>query len=365
MLFLITGQPGNGKTLHALTLVEKLRTDPASLAIGRQVYYWGIPQLDRPWHKLGTDEDWIAARQSDWSGDCPWYDLPDGSIVVVDECQHVFRPRKQGAAVPKRVSQLETHRHRGFDIFVITQHPQLLDINVRKLVGRHIHVKRNFGREVATLYQWEECVNPQDKGVTNRALKTTWSFPKDVYGWYHSAEVHTVKKDFPLKPVLTIVGSLVAVALLVWFTVHRLRARADAAPVEVAASQSAPLETEKVASWSTQDFVPRVPTWHWSAPFYDQVAKVQNAPRVIGCMRMDYGDRVECRCSNGQGDAQVDDLTCHNFMEGRIYDPTRPPEDIKAENIRRLESSAKQGGDSAQSGTTYTQPRQTEAAGRS
>jgi len=354
MLVLITGQPGNGKTLHALGLVEKLRTDPASVAIGREVYQSGINNLALPWRELADPHDWPS--------------LPDGSIVVLDECQRAFPPRKQGAAIPESVKQFETHRHRGFDIFLITQHPQLLDINVRKLVGRHIHVKRNFGREVATLYQWEECVNPQDKGITNRALKTTWAYPKEHYAWYHSAEVHTVKKDFPVKPVAVLAFSVLAIVGLGWFATDRLMHK-EKEPVVAAESSALPSAvTEKpTSSWSTDSFVSRVAAWQWSAPFYDEIAKVQSPPRIIGCMQIDYGDRVECRCSNGQGDAQVDELMCHNFMQGRIYDPTRPPEDIKAENIRRLDASQRNdaSGEGDSTGTTLSPPRQTEAAGRS
>jgi len=354
MLVLVTGQPGNGKTLHTLGLVEKLRADPASVAIGREVYQSGINNLSLPWRELSDPMEWPS--------------LPDGSIVVIDECQRVFPPRKQGAAIPEAVKQFETHRHRGFDIYLITQHPQLLDINVRKLVGRHIHVKRNFGREVATLYQWEECVNPQDKGITNRALKTTWPYPKEQYGWYHSAEVHTVKKDFPVKPVAVLGGSLVAIALLGWFAFHALGPKGqEADKVAEASPGSSHIEAgleSSVRSWSTRDFVPRVASWHWSAPFYDEVAKVASAPRITGCMQMDYGDRVECKCSNGQGDAQVDEMMCHDYMQGRVYDPSRQPEDIKAENIRRLDaaSQSNRSDEGGSTGTTFTPPRQTSSS---
>jgi len=341
MLFLITGQPGNGKTLHTLGLVEKLRSDPASVAIGRKVYYWGIPDLALPWEKLGTDEEWLQARHPKWSGDCPWYDLPDGSIVVIDECQHVFRPRKQGAETPRRVSEFETHRHRGFDVFLITQHPQLIDINVRKLVGRHIHVRRTFGQETATLLQWEVATDPNDRAARNQALSTRWTFPKEHYAWYKSAEVHTVKKELPKKPLLILAGSVVAVALLAWFAGHRLMSQADTAEVAKSSpsSISSPMDM-RGPTWSSDAFAPRVDHWSWSQPFYDKVAEVQSAPRVTGCMLMDYGNgKRECKCSNGQGVAQVRPNVCHDFMQGRVYDPLREYEDKKAANIAYLNAS--------------------------
>jgi zona occludens toxin len=320
MLVLVTGQPGNGKTLYTLGLVEQLRQES-----GRPVYQSGIPELSLPWGEL---PDATA-----------WPDLPDGSIVCIDECQRVFPPRKQGAASPRHVSEFETHRHRGFDVYLVTQHPQLLDIAVRKLVGRHYHVKRNFGREVATVYQWEECVNPQDRGIEGKALKTDFRFPKDRYAWYKSAEVHTVKKDFPWRKVGLAAGSLLACVGLFVFAFHKLTGKSEARIANgVAAVSSGGPAQAAPARWSVDSFTDRSPKWLWSAPFYDSVAKIQSAPTITGCMEMQVGGRVECKCSNGQGVAQVDELTCHQWMQGWHYDPTKPAENVKEENIRRLDS---------------------------
>lgn len=327
MLTLITGQPGNGKTLHALGLVEKLRQES-----GRPVFQSGILDLTLPWAALDEPEKWP--------------DLPNGSIVIIDECQRVFPPRKQGAAVPRHVQEFETHRHRGFDIFLVTQHPQLLDINVRKLVGRHLHVKRNFGREVATISQWEMCVNPTDRAEQGKALRSKFVFPKERYGWYRSAEIHTVKKDFPVKPVAVLVGSLVAVVALGWFAAHRLMSQGEDSKV-VSSVLPSPGEKAAADTWGVSSFVPRVPQWQWSAPFYEPVAKVASAPRIIGCMLLQIGNQRQCRCSDGQGDAQVTERECHDYMQGRRFDPLKPYEDIKAENIRRLDA-ASAGNDTVQ-----------------
>ena len=47
MLHVITGLPGNGKTLFTLDYVEKLRKQS-----GRPVYYSSIPELSLPWELL-------------------------------------------------------------------------------------------------------------------------------------------------------------------------------------------------------------------------------------------------------------------------------------------------------------------------
>jgi len=356
MLNLITGQPGNGKTLFTLGLVEKLRLDPASVAGNRKVYQSGIPDLTLPWEPL---ED--PAR---------WFDLPDGSIVVIDECQRVFPPRKVGAAVPRHVQEFETHRHRGFDVFLVTQHPQLLDIAVRKLTGRHYHLRRTFGQEVSTVYQWEECTDPNERGKRNVALQSRFAFPKERYGWYKSAEIHTVKKELPWKPILVLVGSIIGIGLLGWFAASRLGGLKDDKQAENN-KQTSVLEPDRVAAgdWSAHSFVPRVGAWLWSAPFYDQVAKVQSYPRITGCMRIDYGNgRVDCKCSNGQGDAQADEAMCHDYMMGRVFDPMRPYQDAKEANIRYLDAvnGPGQGGagqEEGRTGTTFQAPPPSGVAG--
>ena len=50
-----------------------------------------------------------------------WHEwVPTGAILVIDECQRIFRPRSAGSKVPEFVAQLETHRHKGIDFFLMT-----------------------------------------------------------------------------------------------------------------------------------------------------------------------------------------------------------------------------------------------------
>src|SRR4030067_873930 len=59
------------------------------------------------------------------------------------------------------VAALETHRHGGFDIWLISQHAGLIDANVRKLIGRHIHLREGLlGRY---LYEWAELGAPENR----------------------------------------------------------------------------------------------------------------------------------------------------------------------------------------------------------
>ena len=69
MLTLITGQPGNGKSLYTISFVEAKRQ-----AESRPVFYYGIPELTLPWTQL---ED-----------PTKWYECPEKSIIVIDEVQN-------------------------------------------------------------------------------------------------------------------------------------------------------------------------------------------------------------------------------------------------------------------------------------
>jgi hypothetical protein len=179
MIHLITGLPGQGKTLRCLWLVEELRKKT-----GRQVFFHGINELALPWSELEDPKRWM--------------DLPDGSIVVIDECQKTFRPRPTGSAVPEYVSALETHRHRGFDFYLMTQHPTFIDGNVRKLTDVHEHLMRKFGAAWSTVNEWKGVKENCDKSRAD-AIRSEWKFPKEVYTWYKSAEVHTGRVRVPAK----------------------------------------------------------------------------------------------------------------------------------------------------------------------
>jgi len=315
MLYLVTGQPGNGKTLYSFGIVEDVqkawkKAQPE--APERTVYQSGIPNLLLPWLELDD-----GSR---------WHEQSGGAIVVIDECQRIFPPRKQGAQVPKHVSEFETHRHRGFDIILITQHPQLLDIAVRKLVGRHFHVVRKFGRETAKVLQWERCVDPHDRSVQKDALVTRFPFPKERYKVYKSADVHTVKKDFPIKPVAVLVGSLAGIITAFYIVYDRMTP--DAEEVVAASAAAVPGATWGTSSrgasgaWGEDVFAERVKGIPYSAPMYQAALSVEDVPTVAGCSVMKIGHRTTCTCTTAQGTVlDLEKRLCMSYHERGAFDP--------------------------------------------
>lgn len=98
MLYLITGVPGSGKTLKMISDLMT-RVDLKN----RPIYIEGIEEVKKdviPYLPIPEGESMQTWHK--WA--------PTGAILVIDECQRVFRPRPSGSKVPDYVVELETHR---------------------------------------------------------------------------------------------------------------------------------------------------------------------------------------------------------------------------------------------------------------
>ena len=315
MITLITGLPGNGKTLYALWWVKQ-----KAEAEGRPVFYSGIKDLAIPgWTECDPEK---------------WFELPANSIIVIDECQRVFRPRMHGSTVPPHVSRLETHRHQGVDIVLITQHPMLLDSNARRLVGDHKHVVRKFGMHWSTIHSWTAVKDSCDK---NRAdsMKLEWRYPKDVFSLYKSAEVHTVKRSVPAR-IWLLLAIILAVPSLAWWWWDRRQAEISgegkhapqavsgapghavgtpggAVPGSVAAQ--GPKASLTPSEYAAQ-FAPRVAGLAYTAPVYDGVTMPTEAPFPAACVAA----ASRCTCYSQQATRlDVPDYLCRQLVERGFF----------------------------------------------
>ena len=180
------GPAGCGQNAFTLHIVrERARKE------NRAVYYHGIELL-----KPEEFEGWVKLEDAS-----KWFELPDGAIIVHDEAQTLYRPRGNGAQVPQYVAELETHRHKGHDLYFITQHPMLIDSNVRRLAGEHMHVVRLFGAKVATLHRWAQCKEQCDKSRAD-SIRETVGYPAALFEAYKSATLHTHKARVPKRVFL-------------------------------------------------------------------------------------------------------------------------------------------------------------------
>lgn len=217
MIYLITGVPGSGKSLYAVsTLVQELvaqRVVIDGVETTRRLVVDNIPGLllDHVLMAPGKFAQGQVEPTEDGDGLWNWHKwCKPGDVIVVDEVQRHWRPRGAGTKVKEEIAMLETHRHFGVDFVIITQNGMLLDQNVRRLVGRHQNVRRILGMKRAIIYDWDgysQTMNP-----STATGKSFFNYPKSAYSLYKSSELHTKQKQkIPLwvfVPVLALVGGV-------------------------------------------------------------------------------------------------------------------------------------------------------------
>ncbi len=336
---LITGLQGNGKTLFTIQMVKEL-----SEKENRQVFYHGINELKLPWTLLEKPEDWP--------------NVPDGSMIVLDEAQKAFRTRATGTKVPAHVEALETLRHRGLTLYLITQHPKIIDSNARQLCGRHLHLVRLFGSQRSTVHEWngvrENCDKPYGR---KDSIKKDWGFPKEVFALYKSAEVHTVKRHIPKKVLMMVPLALLAAGGLSYVGYHRVYVPLtnggkmgkavegmQAAPSQGGAaggSGQANYGKPMTATEYVERYAPRVAGLDYTAPVYDELTKPVRVPVPAACVVM----RGVCKCYSQQGTKlQLDKDQCGQVVENGFF-LAFDPEPKRSEQAHQVQM-AREGGES-------------------
>lgn len=293
MLHLITGANGAAKTLNTLKWVRD-----------RQI------KETRPVCHNGRFEPVEGGELSSWKkiDFKDWQAEPDGTIFLIDECHNDMPVRQAGSATPEHIRMLAEHRRRGMDFYLITQHPQNIDSFVRRLIGSpgwHRHLKRTFGADLVRCIEWA-AVNPncEKDGSGKTGTITTIPFPKDVYGWYKSASLHTGKKKIPRQVWVL----LCAVAVVIgggWYGVKKLREtiedpKAPSAKTAPAGGPQSQQPMQRAAPMTAAEYVdarnPRIKDFPHTAPAYDDVTRPTEAPYPAACVQMGK----DCKCYTQQ-----------------------------------------------------------------
>ena len=306
MLYVTTGGMGAGKTLYTLRWVRDLQ-----LASNRPVAIHQVPDKDgvlKPVITLKGDALNWGWKVIDFE---KWQDEPDGTIFIIDECHEVLPTRGATSKAPNdHIKALARHRHRGFDFFLITQHPKNMDSFVRRLIadpGWHRHIKRRRGAEFASVLEWP---NVNEKCESNSAGKTatvtSGRYPKEVFDWYVSASVHTAKFRFP-KQLYWVIAALILVPLLIGGAVYYLKnvkgPSKPAVPGQVTPSGlsfgvAQPGQADAKRPLSTveyvEQFMPRVPSLAYTAPRYDELTTPRRAPYPAACVHSKARDKCQC-----------------------------------------------------------------------
>lgn len=341
MITLITGAPGSGKTLYC---VDKLiapmvgktvqfENDSGERVTAERRIYSNIPGLMLDHEQV--DADWLRSLRSN---------ATPGGFVVFDEVQRVWPNRPSQSKKPEAVEYLETHRHDGIDIVLLTQNPMLLDPAVRKLVGRHLHMRRVGGMKAAIVYEWDAC---SDQLRFNAAFtKSPYKYSKRAFQLYHSARVHTKqKRRLPFAVWLAlggVVGSAVAWPMFAGRifgerapTVQAVneapeekyvRPYADVQAVRSATVADDVLMLDELSSGARvvmtveeymASYEPRIDALPHTAPRYDGLTRPTVAPFPVACLVMeDQG----CKCYSQQATViSMDQGICLEIVQNGLF----------------------------------------------
>ncbi|WP_423192943.1 zonular occludens toxin domain-containing protein [Cupriavidus sp. H18C2] len=348
---LITATPGGGKTALAVMLIKEAADK------GRPVFQLGIPELKLPYIPTPPVKDWTELRVDPDDPDkneLPYFTFPENSLIVLDEAQRIFRVRTPASKIPDHVAAFETVRHTGVTFLLMTQNPTFIDTHIRKLVGRHIHL-RDVGLLGRWYYEWPECADPER--FATAPIKKKWTLPRESFGLYKSSSLH-IKRKYSVPPALVLVVACVLLALFLgWRVYERLSTserrdvsqEMNAADKRTSNDDLAPARTPSAHGVQSIDgaeylaaFVPAAPGHPESAPAYAQVRQVKTMPIIVGgaC------SKTRCRCYNQQGkDAGLDDMQCRQWVRNPPFDPYRDAAAVPAKPVLPAELVSAQSAD--------------------
>ncbi len=347
MLVIRTGKPGHGKTLNTIREV-----DQKAHAEGRVVYFHNIN---------GLKPDQLQAQWFAFEDPEKWFELPNDSIIVVDEAQGWFGARDPRARPPEHITRFETMRHQGHEVHLVTQDPRYLDVHLRRLCNAHIHYWRVFKSAQLLRFESEVVVEKVElKTSFKDADKKSLRLDKRYFGAYTSTNAkHHFQTKVPTKFILAMCV-IVGAGILVYRAYERYNT--EKAALETTSSAPAGSMVDQVrdtvgafikpvgdgkseAPESTASYigrrVPRVPQVPASAPIYDELTQPVSFPRLY-CMsstdpatyarefgRMAHavvnGTPTVCQCYTQQSTrVETDFAFCKRVVENGFFDPTLP-----------------------------------------
>jgi len=156
-------------------------------------------------HELIDAEDLL--RWHEW--------VKPGDLIVFDEVQKPWPLTGANKDQPKCITELETHRHYGIDMILLTQHPMLINAAIVRLAGQHLHVRKLGNSRFATIYEWDGV--SRTLLYKNAFAKKAWRRGKDVEKVYRSSSLHTKQKRAMPTVIFVILFALVAFPAGAWW----------------------------------------------------------------------------------------------------------------------------------------------------
>lgn len=330
---IITGTPGAGKTLYAVTkLIQPLigatvdkEEDDGTITQHPVKIFTNINGLTLDHELIDGSADGGLRNWHQWA--------KPGTVIVVDEVQKIWKPRANGSAVPDDIGALETVRHMGVQFILLTQGIMLSERNLLALCGRHLHIRRIGMMPLAIVYEWDHA--SRSLMYSKAFTKKPWRYDKAGYKLYKSAELHMkTKRSIPTVAYFVLAG-LAGVAYMAPTLMGRMQERfgdgqqvaAAAAGAPQGAGATLPPPRQQTAAGEPAGgsfiddriaWIPRVSHRPESAPAYDELRRVAVMPRVAaGFVK---GSVAKCYTQQGT-DAGLTEDECRKWLANPPFDP--------------------------------------------
>ena len=348
----VTGLPRSGKTLWTICKVKEISEKEK-----RPVYYCNIEEVYlKEWTRIASPDDWMTC--------------PDGCLIVVDELQDFWGKQPPGAKVPEPILELSKHGKRGIDFYLITQEPDLVHSTPRSLCQFHYYVSRIFGMEKARIKQFSRMQLHPER-VNQWLEEFIFAYPKKAFDWYKSADVHNVKRKFPLKAKLFPAAILLATGLFSWigYDVYRgqlVKTVKISKPDLTSPSSSAghhAVGADSGADFGSATgsvsgakipmskadylaaFIPRVSGLTHTSPRYDDLTQPVRVPVPAACVVM--GNKCKCYTQDATHYPTTRDLCVQFANNGYFMDFRADPEKGDSRAVERSSGSGSGSGSGA------------------
>jgi zona occludens toxin len=218
MIELYEGVPGSGKSYHAIC--EKFLP---WVKQGRRLYIAvdGL-YLDRLSLFTGIELQTLEQQITIWKDSVEvlqaFQHVEPGSAVIIDEAQTVFRSMQK--VEPGLLRWLETHRHYGVDILLMSQDFRQLSQGVTRLIEATVKFRKLAFVGLSKKYQGKVRGNPEDNEVIRAFVGTYSPAIYAYYSSYASAAIREEKRSHTVfksaRVAIGIAAGLFAIGLMVW-----------------------------------------------------------------------------------------------------------------------------------------------------
>jgi zona occludens toxin len=218
MIELYEGVPGSGKSYHAIC--EKFLP---WVRQGRRLYIAvdGI-YLDRLALFTGIELETLEQQITIWKDSVEvlqaFPHVEPGSAVIIDEAQTVFRSMQK--VEPGLLRWLETHRHYGVDILLMSQDFRQMSQGVTRLIEATVKFRKLAFVGLSKKYQGKVRGNPEDNEVIRAFVGTYSPAIYAYYSSYASAAIREEKRSHTVfksaRVAIGIAAGLFAIGLMAW-----------------------------------------------------------------------------------------------------------------------------------------------------